>query len=70
MPVFLEKDVWDQFLEPVKLDDAGKQDMVHLLTAESEKVAKTITSYEVDPKVNNSRTVDPDDPSLIEPAYS
>ncbi len=67
MPVFLEREVWDEFLQPVKLDDAGKQDMVQLLTAESEKVAKSITSYEVDRKVNNSRTVNPDDPTLIQP---
>jgi hypothetical protein len=33
-------------------------------------MASTITGYEVDPKVNNSRTVDPDDPSLIEPLAS
>jgi hypothetical protein len=33
----------------------------------SEEVASTITTYEVDRKVNNSRTVDPRDPSLIEP---
>ncbi|GAB3389131.1 SOS response-associated peptidase [Humibacter soli] len=67
MPVFLERDVWDEYLQPVKLDDAGKEDLVQLLTAESEKVAKSITSYKVDPKVNNSRTADPQDASLIEP---
>ncbi|MHA7986413.1 SOS response-associated peptidase [Rathayibacter sp. CAU 1779] len=70
MPVFLEKDVWDEFLTPDKLDEAGKENMVHLMTAESEKVAGTITGYEVDPRVNNSRTVDPADPSLIEPLAS
>ncbi|NNC10463.1 SOS response-associated peptidase [Planctomonas sp. JC2975] len=70
MPVFLERDAWDEFLTPDKLDEPGKQNMVQLLTAESEKVAGTVTSYEVDPKVNNSRTADPDDPSLIEPLAS
>jgi len=30
-------------------------------------VAPTITEYEVDPRVNNSRRVDPSDPGLIEP---
>ena len=67
MPVFLERDVWDDYLAPVKLDDAGKEEMVALLNAESEKVAATITNYEVDRRVNNSRTVDPEDPTLIEP---
>ena len=67
MPVFLERDVWDDYLAPVKLDDAGKEEMVALLNSESEKVAATITNYEVDRRVNNSRTVDPEDPALIEP---
>ena len=67
MPVFLQRDVWDEFLSPERLDEAAKQDMVQLLTAESEKVSGTITSYEVDPRVNNSRAVDPDDPTLIRP---
>jgi putative SOS response-associated peptidase YedK len=67
MPVFLDRDVWDEYLAPVKLDDAGKQEMVALLTAESDKVASTITDYEVDRRVNNSRTVDPSDASLIDP---
>ena len=67
MPVFLQRDVWEEFLAPDKLDDAGRQHMVDLLTTVSEKVAATIAGYEVDPKVNNSRTVDPDDASLIEP---
>jgi len=67
MPVFLEPDVWDEYLAPVKLDDAGKADMVALLTGESEKVASSISSYEVDRKVNNSRTANPDDATLIEP---
>jgi hypothetical protein len=44
MPVFLEADMWDEDLSPDKLDDAGKQDMVQLLTAESDRVAGTITS--------------------------
>jgi putative SOS response-associated peptidase YedK len=67
MPVFLDRDVWEEFLTPDKLDDAAKEHMVQLLTAESDKVAGTITSYEVDPKVNSSRTADPGDASLIEP---
>ena len=58
---------WDEYLAPVKLDDSGKEEMVALLTAESEKVASTISNYEVDRRVNNSRTVDPTDATLIEP---
>lgn len=67
MPVFLESDVWDEYLSPQKLDEGGKVDMIQLLTVESDRVAGTITSYDVDRKVNNTRTVDPTDPTLIEP---
>src|SRR5215204_5072610 len=67
MPVFLEPAVWDRFLTPDKLDDAGRQAMVELLSDESDKVAATITGHEVDRRVNNSRTADPTDPTLIEP---
>ena len=70
MPVFLDRDAWDEYLAPVKLDDSGKQHMLALLDAESEKVASTITDYEVDRRVNNSRTVDAEDPTLIEPLES
>lgn len=67
MPVFLERSAWDEYLDPARLDDGGKQRMVDFLTAESERVASTISSYEVDRKVNNSRNIDPSDPTLIEP---
>lgn len=39
---------------------------MQLLTDESDRVAGTITSYDIDPKVNNTRTADPTDPTLIE----
>ncbi len=67
MPVFIDRGAWDEYLSPEKLDDDGKQRMLALLDAESTRIAARITSYEVDRRVNNSRTVDPDDPSLIEP---
>ncbi|WP_158866135.1 SOS response-associated peptidase [Leifsonia sp. AG29] len=67
MPVFLERSVWERYLDPAKLDDPGKEGMVRFLAAESDKVAASITSYEVDRRVNNSRTIDPADPTLIDP---
>jgi putative SOS response-associated peptidase YedK len=67
MPVFLEPAVWDEFLTPDKLDAAAKDELIQLLSAESDKVAGTITSYEVDRRVNNTRTADPNDATLIEP---
>lgn len=67
MPVFLERSAWDDYLDPQRLDEAAKEDLVDFLAGESEKVAAHIESYEVDRRVNNSRAIDPADPTLIEP---
>jgi putative SOS response-associated peptidase YedK len=67
MPVFLTADVWDDWLAPHKLaSDDEKQQVVSMLEHVSGEVAATITTYEVDRRVNNSRTIDPADPSLVE----
>ena len=66
MPVFLEPEVFDRWLDTERLsEDAQKADMLAMLDHVSGEVASTITTYEVDRKVNNSRTVDPSDESLI-----
>ena len=68
MPAFLEPGVYDRWLSPEKLaDDAQKDEMLAMLEHVSTEVASTITTYPVDRRVNNSRTVDPTDPSLVEP---
>ena len=67
MPVFLEPAAWDEFLTADKLDAAGKEELIQLLSEESDRVAGTIVSYEVDRRVNNTRTADPTDATLIEP---
>ncbi|CAN5241984.1 SOS response-associated peptidase [soil metagenome] len=66
MPVFLTPDVYDEWLNPHKLaTEEEKQHTLAMLEAVSGEVASTITTYEVGRRVNNSRTVDPTDPSLI-----
>jgi putative SOS response-associated peptidase YedK len=68
MPVFLEPDVFDRWLSPAKIEEQGELDeLVTLLEKVSDEVAATITTYEVDRRVNNSRTADPGDATLIEP---
>ena len=68
MPVFLDPGVYDRWLDSERLADAAqKDDMLALLHEVSTAQAGHITSYEVDRRVNNSRTVDPADPTLIEP---
>ncbi|MCS0500333.1 SOS response-associated peptidase [Protaetiibacter mangrovi] len=68
MPAFLSRDAYDEWLSPAKLaSDAEKQRMLDLLEAVSAEMAATISSYEVDRRVNNSRAVDPADPQLIAP---
>lgn len=68
MPAFLTPETMDAWLEPVKLDRAGREEMQAELMASSEQVAGTIRQHVVDRKVNNARTVNRSDPSLIEPA--
>ncbi|WP_395244873.1 SOS response-associated peptidase [Agromyces sp. MMS24-K17] len=67
MPVYVPLDEVDHYLDPAKLDAGGMQAMVDWLVAASDRVAPTITEYEVDPRVNNHRRIDPGDPTLIEP---
>jgi putative SOS response-associated peptidase YedK len=68
MPAFLTPEAMDAWLEPVKLDRGGRENMLALLDGSSQAVASTIEQYIVDRKVNNSRTVDRDDSSVIAPA--
>ncbi|MBO0983041.1 SOS response-associated peptidase [Rathayibacter sp. SD072] len=65
MPVFLTPDVRDEWLRPEPLDSA--EEMLATLDRASVAVASTITAYPVDRRVNNSRTVDRHDPSVLEP---
>jgi len=68
MPAFLHQDAIDEWLQPVKLDKAGRDQMLTMLEQSSEAVAGSIIEHVVDRKVNNTRTVDPTDPTVIEPA--
>jgi putative SOS response-associated peptidase YedK len=72
MPAFLTKDLWQDWLNIESLTDttASKQnrlEMIDALTASSESVASTMQTYEVERRVNNSRTAAANDASLIVP---
>ncbi len=68
MPVFLLPDVYDEWLSPVDLAETQHVDeTLAMLDQVSGSVASTLTSYSVDRRLNNSRTVDPYDASLLEP---
>ena len=69
MPAFLTPDLIDRWLDTEKItDDGERDDLLATLDRASTGVASTITTYEVDRRVNNSRAVDPTDETLIEPA--
>jgi putative SOS response-associated peptidase YedK len=70
MPVFLDRSEWDEWLNPATLDAAAMDETVARLATVSERIAATITEYEVDRRVNDSRAVEPGDPSLIAPTGS
>jgi putative SOS response-associated peptidase YedK len=68
MPVFLTPDVYDRWLSPQKLaTDEERNSELDMLEHVSGEVASTVDQYEVDRKVNNSRTADPTDPTLVMP---
>ena len=67
MPVFLERDVADDSLAPVKLDDSGKDEMVALLTAESREGGLDDLQLRGRPPGEQLEPVDPTDATLIEP---
>lgn len=74
MPAFLERELWDEWLDPASLTVKGdtaesgrrRDHAVEQLLATSERIASTIKTHVVDRKVNNARTADKRDPSLIE----
>ena len=68
MPAFLTPDAMDAWLEPVKLDKTGRDEILTILDGASADVAASIREHVVDRKVNNSRTVDPTDPTVLAPA--
>jgi len=75
MPAFLTRELWDRWLDPVSLTEAGdtaaskenRQQLLGELEHASNAVAATMSTYTVDRRVNNSRTADPRDAGLIEP---
>jgi putative SOS response-associated peptidase YedK len=76
MPAFLTPDLWDAWLSPASLTVKGntvksqgnRQELVDALEHSSTAIASTITTYEVDRRVNNHRAIeDHGDPTLIEP---
>ena len=67
MPVFLTPAAWDTWLDPEKINKDQAGDLLDLLDVESRTVASTLRTRPVSRAVNNVRTLDRTDPSLIEP---
>lgn len=75
MPAFLTPDLWDEWLNPASLTVAGdtaaskhnREQLLGELDHASLAIASTIQTYEVDRRVNNSRTAAANDAGLIEP---
>lgn len=65
MPVFLQPDAWADWLTPVKAADPSA--LQEIMNDSSLRVAATLQTHAVDRKLNNTRTVDRYDSSLIEP---
>ncbi|GAA4259702.1 SOS response-associated peptidase [Dietzia sp. CQ4] len=69
MPVFLTPAAWDTWLTPEKIAKDQASDLLDLLDIESRTVAATLRTRPVSRAVNNVRTLNRHDPSLIEAAH-
>lgn len=67
MPVFLTPEAWDAWLTPDELTKSDKADLLGLLADQSTAVASTLTTFPASMRINNVRTADPHDPTLLEP---
>lgn len=67
MPVFLTEAAWDTWLDPEKIDKDRASELLDLLDIESRTVAATLRTRPVSRAVNNVRTLDRHDRSLIAP---
>src|SRR5699024_11536016 len=67
MPVCLTDDAVGEWLTPGKLEAEQKDTLLAMIDDVSTTVAGELETYAVDRKVNNVRTLDRTDPSLIEP---
>lgn len=70
MPVFLRREAWTDWLNPAKSGDPDATDAaaLHAMMEESSRtIALTLQTFAVDRKLNNTRTVDRHDASLLEP---
>lgn len=67
MPVFLTEDILGEWLSPGKLEAEKKDPLLAQLDEVSTSVASQLVTRRVDRQVNNVRTLDHTDPSLIAP---
>lgn len=75
MPAFVTPDLWETWLDPRPLTVDGdpsasagnREQLLALLEESSQNVASTMRTQLVDRRLNNSRTVDTHDPSILDP---
>lgn len=67
MPVFLTEEAVGEWLAPGKLEAEQKDPLLAMIDEVSATVAGRLETYAVDRQVNNVRTLDRTDPSLIAP---
>lgn len=67
MPTFLDDGFMTEWLAPGKLDGDGRERLRADLGDVSERLAGELVTHPVDRAVNNVRTLDRTDPSLVEP---
>jgi putative SOS response-associated peptidase YedK len=67
MPAFLDEELMGEWLAPGKLEKDEREHLHGALGEVSEKIAGSLVTHPVDRAVNNVRTLDRKDSSLIAP---
>lgn len=74
MPAFVTPDLWETCLDPAPLtvdedphaSATKRAELLALLEHSSRATARTMRTHRVDRRLNNSRTVDKHDPSILD----
>lgn len=70
MPVFLTEEILDEWLVPGTLDPTETMGLVRLAGEQARRIATSLNSHLVDPRINSVRRIDPADPTLIDPVQT
>lgn len=67
MPMFVNRDLWSDWLNPVELDEISAEHLVSDVASSAGEISAAIETHEVSRQISFLAKLDPDDSSLIAP---